>query len=210
MRSTAPQDYTLSTFRALANTLIPPPTNQDELESTPGASDMCIYEYIVYALDHYIPIQTYVYQGNIPLALPTALMINEAARQYAYTNRPPFSYQQATQSNHHFFSSLSRQDRIQTLAHLEDLNLDLYTLPTPFQNNAGLIKHVTDALNRLTLFGYYSEWSSYGSTRLNPPDERYQEFFPLSWYHVGYPGVSLGYRDFRGFLLRIRRNEGGR
>ncbi|WP_163971098.1 hypothetical protein [Oceanobacillus halotolerans] len=106
------------------------------------------------------------------------------------------------------FSHLSRKDRIQTLAALENLEIDLFLLPSPFQNNAGLVKYVTDALNRFSMFGYYSEWLAYGSTRLYPPNHRQLEFFPFSWQQVGYPGVSLGYRDFRGFLLLMGRNEG--
>lgn len=74
------------------------------------------------------------------------------------------------------FSCLSRRDRIRTLSALENLNIDLYVLPSPFQNNAGLVKNVTDALNRFSMLGYYSEWPAYGSTRLRPPSERRLEF----------------------------------
>ena len=53
------------------------------------------------------------------------------------------------------------------------------------------------SLIRFTMMGYYSEWSGYGSTRLEAPDQRKLEYFPLSWKQVGYPGPSLGYRALR-------------
>src|SRR5699024_10384591 len=101
------------------------------------------------------------------------------------------------------FSRLSRIDRLRTLYKLENFDIDLYLLPSPFQNNAGMVKHVTDALNRFSMFGYYSEWPAYGSTRSYPPNDRRLEFFPSGWQQSGYPGVALGYRDFRGFLYTM-------
>ncbi|WP_059104799.1 hypothetical protein [Shouchella shacheensis] len=157
-------------------------------------------------MDHYISIQQQLHHTDIPLAYPTAIMLDRASMQLV-------NAEQAQASSHGsfpgggMFSFLSRQDRIGTLSTLEALDIDLYLLPSPYQNNAGLIKHVIDALNRFSMFGYYSEWSAYGSTRLYPPDHRRLESFPLSWQQVGYPGVSFGYRDFRGFLLIMGRDE---
>lgn len=53
---------------------------------------------------------------------------------------------------------------------------------------------VLQSLNRLTMMGYYSEWSGYGSTCLNPPNQRVLEYYPISWKQIGYPGPSSGYR----------------
>jgi hypothetical protein len=50
---------------------------------------------------------------------------------------------------------------------------------------------------RFVMMGYYSEWSGYGSTRLEEPAQRRLEYNPLSWKQVGYPGPSLGYRALR-------------
>ncbi|MFD2192625.1 hypothetical protein D8M05_05225 [Oceanobacillus bengalensis] len=161
---------------------------------------MGVHEYLIYGLDHYIAIQEQLHHITLPLAYPTAIMLDEAATQLVNTGRAQASPQIQFPGGG-MFSRLSREDRIQTLSALENLAFDLYLLPSPFQNNGGLIKHVIDALNRFAMFGYYSEWPAYGTTRLYPPDDRRLEFFPWGWQQVGYPGVSLGYRDFRGMLI---------
>ena len=71
----------------------------------------------------------------------------------------------------------------------EYLILSLNSYDIPF--------NITGSLNRFTMMGYYSEWYGYGSTRLEVPDQRRLEYFPLSWQQVGYPGPSLGYRALR-------------
>lgn len=70
-------------------------------------------------------------------------------------------------------------------------------LPIAFKNNPELVLFSTGELNSLTMMGYYSEWSGYGSTRLNSPNHRKLEYFPLSWKQIGYPGPSSGYRALR-------------
>ncbi len=50
-----------------------------------------------------------------------------------------------------------------------------------------------------TMMGYYSEWSGYGTTRLNKPNQRILEYNPISWKQVGYPGPSLGYHALRAY-----------
>lgn len=165
-------------------------------------ADQGVHDYVIYALDHHIAVQQQLYHTTIPLAYPTAVLLDAAATQLVNA-RQMLAYSQSFFSGGGMFSCLSREDRIRTLSALENLQLDLYALPPPFQNNGGLIKYVTDALNRFTLFGYYSEWPAYGSTRLNAPEARRLEWFPINWQLVGYPGVSLGHRDFRGFLLTM-------
>ncbi|WP_373893634.1 hypothetical protein [Virgibacillus sp. CBA3643] len=167
---------------------------------------MWVHAYLIYALDHYVSIQQQLHHTVIPLAYPTAVMLDTAAKQLVNAHQVQ-PCPQCLFPGGGMFSSLSRQDRIRTLAALENLDVDLYLLPSPYENNAGLIKHVTDALNRFSMFGYYSEWPAYGSTRLYPPDSRRLEFFPPVWQEVEYPDASLGYRDFRGFLLKMGRNE---
>ena len=164
---------------------------------------MMAHEYVIYSLDHYISIQQQLHQCVVPLAYPTALMLDIAATQLMNTHHVQ-TFQESLFPGGGMFSHLSRKGRVRTLSALESLDIDLYVLPSPFQNNAGMVKYVTDALNRLSMFGYYSEWPAYGSTRLFPPDDRNLEFFPPVWQQVGYPGVSLGYRDFRGFLLTMK------
>lgn len=81
-----------------------------------------------------------------------------------------------------------------------DLHTDEYLILTLNHNSISWAESES-ALNRITMMGYYSEWSGYGSTRLEKPDQRRLEFFPISWKQVGYPGPSLGYRAFRKPLL---------
>ncbi|MGY0694228.1 hypothetical protein ACW2QC_15855 [Virgibacillus sp. FSP13] len=188
-----------ASFRALTDALLPP-ANQHEPPFI--EQDMGVHNYVIYGLNHYISIQQQLYHTVIPLAYPTAQMLDVAATQLVNRHQKQ-AFPQCFFPGGGMFSYLSRKDRILTLSTLEELDIDLYLLPSPFQNNAGMVKYVTDALNRLSLFGYYSEWPAYGSTRLYPPSNRRLEFFPLSWQQIGYPGVSLGYRDFRGFLLRM-------
>ncbi|MFD1361306.1 hypothetical protein [Lentibacillus salinarum] len=187
-------------FQALTDALLP--SAQHGYVPPFRDTDMCVHEYIIYALDHNISIQQQLHHHIVPLAYPTAIMLDTAATQLVYAYQAQ-AYSQSLFAGGGMFSYLSRKDRIRTLAALENLAVDLYVLPSPFQNNAGLVKFVTDALNRFSLFGYYSEWPAYGSTRLCPPDDRRLEFFPLTWQQVDYPGVSLGYRDFRGFLMTM-------
>lgn len=171
-----------------------------------SAEDFEVYEYVIYGLDHYVSIQQQLYHGVVPLAYPTAVMLDVAATELVNTRKVK-AYPQSLFPGGRMFSHLSRKDRVRTLSALENLEIDLFLLPSPFHNNAGMVKHVVDALNRFSMFGYYSEWPAYGSTKNYPPDDRRLEFFPPNWQQVGYPGVSFGYRDFRGFLLKMGRNE---
>ena len=60
---------------------------------------------------------------------------------------------------------------------------------------------MANSLNTLTVFGYYSEWSEYGVTRLAQFEERKLEEMPVSWKQVGYPGRSYRYHALRGYLV---------
>ncbi|RKQ27486.1 hypothetical protein [Oceanobacillus halophilus] len=193
------QEYVEATFRALTDALLP-----DGMDG-----DQNVHEYVIAGLDQKISIQQQLHYRVVPLAYPTAIMLDAAATQLVNAQKI-HAHPQSWFSGGRMFSRLSRTDRIQVLTALENLYVDLYLLPSPFQNNAGMIKYVTDALNRFSLFGYYSEWLAYGTTRLFPPNHRRLEYFPLNWQRVGYPGVSYGYRAFRGFLFTIDEVEGGR
>lgn len=50
-----------------------------------------------------------------------------------------------------------------------------------------------------TMMGFYSEWSGYGTTRLNKPNQRRLEYDPISWKQIGYPGPSQGYHALRPY-----------
>lgn len=181
------QEYVQTNFLALTDALLPP-----------SDYNLGVHQYVIYGLNHYISIQKQLQKKAVPLAKPAAILLDIAATEFFNKQ-----YHQQLKPENLLFARLFRKDRRQTLSALENLEVDLYLLPSPFQNNAGMIKHVIDALHRFTLFGYYSEWSAYGSTRLLPPQDRQLEYFPVTWQQVGYPGVSFGYRDFRGFLLKM-------
>jgi len=177
-----------NTFRAFVDAVVPrTPRLAVEYGKIQffGALDQGTDEYMVLSLNHYY----------IPLAEPTADMLDIAAEQimlYEGDYRAPASFLRWGK-----FASLSPIDRFRVLLLLDEFAIYLVDLPTPFKDNPGLIVSITSDLMRLAMMGYYSEWSGYGSTRLEEPNQRKLEFFPLSWKQVGYPGPSLGYRALR-------------
>jgi hypothetical protein len=155
--------------------------------------------YMMWLLDHRVSIQLGLSLTTIPLSDATAELLDAGARQLVAknkeTDRHPVIFNEGS------FASLSGDDRFRALALLEQLNIDLRRLPTPYRYNTGLVQFMIDFLNRSVMLGYYSECPGYGSRKFNIPDERELEQFPPSWDQVGYPGPALGYRDFRGYLL---------
>ncbi|RDU21956.1 hypothetical protein [Anaerosacchariphilus polymeriproducens] len=57
-------------------------------------------------------------------------------------------------------------------------------------------ERLSSSLIRFTMLGYYSEWFGYGTTRLNNPNQRILEFYPLSWEQVDYPGPAFSYISY--------------
>lgn len=198
---------TTATFRALVEAIVPqsPAYAVYGAEYAAGAVELQIHDYMIWELDHWFSFFFGINLTNYPLAAPTAAMLNAGAEQFIASGQAQTPlYTMAGGA----FASLSPRDRIRTLAMLENLQVDLGSLPPPYRDDGGFLKFMIDFLNRQTMFGNYSEWNAYGSTRLNTPVRRRLEYFPISWRQVGYPGVSLGYRALRGFLLTIVR-EGG-
>lgn len=113
---------------------------------------------------------------EMPLAMPSAEMLNIVA-----------------------YIPLSPYNLLYALALLNQLQINLSILPIPFQDNPQLVIRISDFLYSQTMMGYYSEWSGYGSTRLEEPNLRKLEFHPISWKQVQYPGPSLGYRALRTY-----------
>lgn len=201
--------HTIATFRALVEAIVPatPALAVFGAEQAAGAVELHVHEYMIWELDHTLAIMFGLHLTAFPLSAPTAMLLNAGAVQFIASG-------QATNSPHYAvwgggpFSALSPVDRIRTLEMMQQLNVDLGSLPPPYKDDGGLVKFMVDYLNRQTMFGFYSEWSAYGTTRLATPVCRVLEYFPISWQQVGYPGVSLGYRAFRGYVLWIER-EGG-
>lgn len=148
-----------------------------------GGLELSIPKYLLISFDNL----------TIPLSEPTSLLLDYSAH---YTLSTPFL-------QNGLFSYLSREERLKTLTALENLEVPLEKLSIPYQNNPVLIKNIVDLLYSLTVFGYYSEWSGYLYTRHYSPNYRRLICFPCGWKYSAYPGPSYGYRDFRGFLLKM-------
>ncbi|MEK3913147.1 hypothetical protein [Paenibacillus sp. FSL H7-0331] len=162
---------TMTTFRALVETVVPATTyGIDSLGSVQdvGAVELGIHEYMIWELDHSLSLFLGFYLTEIPLAASTAMLLNDGAVQYKASGKvlDPHLYAVCRGNP---FATLSPRDRIRVLAMLEQLDVDLSILPPPYRNDGGLVIFIVDYLNRATLFGFYSEWSAYGSTRLKTP-----------------------------------------
>lgn len=181
----AKYDYMTNTFKAFADAIIP---RSPELAQQYGrvqyygALDLHTGEFVILSLDSLV----------VPLALPVAETLNMAAEQFLYrkgeaekTGKEP--------SGSAAFLSLSPMKRLQVISMLFQPEGIAY-FPALDQTNQEQIFLVIPSLTRFSMMGYYSEWAGYGSTRMNPPDQRKLEYYPESWEQVGYPGPSLGYR----------------
>jgi hypothetical protein len=183
---------TKAAFMALADAIIP---------STFGALDLRIDEYIIWTLDHFVSIQGEMNRKNIPMASPTARILDIAAIQLIDSGKVTASPNFFTYPDGGPFAALSPADRFEAIRLLENLQVDLEVLPSPYQNNAGLVKNIVTSLHQTVMFGYYSEWFSLGSTRLAYPEDHRFERQPFLWESMDYPGPSYGYRAVRGFLI---------
>ncbi|WP_155971077.1 hypothetical protein [Paenibacillus sp. Soil522] len=70
------------------------------------------------------------------------------------------------------------------------LDIPLENLPRPYQNNPVHIQVKMSSIHQLTLFGYYSEWFGYGTTRLLPSNLRRIECCPPGWSLTRYTSSS--------------------
>jgi len=195
---------TQAAFKALVDAIVPRTPEfaekQGSIQSF-GALDLHTDEYIIWSLEHHLSLIIVIKDVHIHLANATAEMLNIAARQLIYSggNKKPVNTD--IDANEDTFAALEPSDRFRAIFLLEQLQVDLATLPIPFRNNKGFVLALTSVLTLLTTTGYYTEWSGYGSTRLETPEKRIIEHFPISWRQVGYPGPSKGYHAFRGYLF---------
>jgi len=185
-----------STYKALVDAIIPY-TPQLAVEQgiiqAEGGLYAHIDEYLIWSLDHFF--------FNVPLASPTAELLDIAANQLIAMGAVKESLNPVAFPHGVTFASLSREDRLKAITLLEQLRINLENLPFPYQNNPIFIQQIADALNRFTQFGYYSEWSGYGVTRFTPSGNRKLENIPLSWKQVRYPGRAHRYHALRGYLV---------
>ena len=152
-----------------------------------GAIDFNTNEYIIFVLDFF----------TVPLADPVAMAINLATWNLIYESEDhkPRDYHIKPKNN--IFESLAPKERLIAIEQLQERNTNLENLPDVFYQDPEVILFVTSSLTLTAYMGYYSEWFGYGTTRLDMPNQRVLEFYPLSWRQIGYPGPSLGYRALR-------------
>ncbi|EIJ78505.1 hypothetical protein PB1_13144 [Bacillus methanolicus PB1] len=181
-----------ATFMAFADAMIP---------STLGALDLRLDEYIVWTLEHYVSIQGDWSVKTVPLAAQTAQILDIAAFQLIVSGKVKVPPDFSTYPDGGPFAALSPVDRFEAISLLDNIQVDLEVLPYPFRNNAGLVKNVVSSLHQMVMFGYYSEWFSFGSTRLAYPENYRLERHRFIWERLNYPGPSFGYRALRGFLV---------
>jgi hypothetical protein len=217
--------YTRAVFCAVVDAIIPP------VQQCPscgcacarpiiGAAGLRVYEYVIKQLDHsqFVPAGAAAAGTDIePLSTSTARMMDIGAaalirsglaagrhnRAISTTPLPYHDYQGG------MFAALPRIDRLRTIALLDRLAVPLQTLPLPYYNNPGLVQTMMDSFHQLSMFGYYSEWFGYGTTRLLPPEDQHVEFDPPGWSFIGYPGPAYGYRAYRGTILQYPHRQGG-
>ena len=157
-----------------------------------------IYEYVIDVLDQTLP-STMNQGGSIPFSKSIANLLDMAACQLCWIGKTEYSYNTCVFPRKGIFANLTRNERLKAIDLLERLEIPLGNLPEPFTNNPGLTQSMKNTLTQLTLLGYYSEWTGYGSTRLDRPDFRCMEYFPIGWIQSNYPGPAFGYRNIRGF-----------
>lgn len=182
--------HTWETIRALVDAIIPrTPALCEEYGRIQyyGALDSNTDEYVVYSLNH----QYY------PLAKPVADILDVAANQLVMRIGSKYSLDYLYSNGKSTFAELEPSDRFRAISLLPSLQSSLSDIPVSLGENQDYVLAVINSLSRYTLMGYYSEWSGYGTTRLDAPDDRIMEFFPIGWRQVGYPGPSNGYRALR-------------
>ncbi|MFD2924141.1 hypothetical protein [Halobacillus naozhouensis] len=198
LSSTNPRNWAYTTrlnFMAIVDVLIPSivRTSPSGWTFQYGGVDLYVWEYLLMLFDN-LP---------TPLASETSQLLDLSAF-YEYQERYNLLSAYSFPPCNGLFSTLPRKDRLMAIDRLHNLQVPLDTLPVPYQNNPVLIRIMIDSIYQLTYFGYYSEWFGYGDTRCNPPSFRQLRTYPISWTYTGYPGPSFGYRDFRGFLLKMQ------
>jgi hypothetical protein len=204
--------YIKSTFQSLVHAIIPPHLKQKEYIGTvhvAGAQELQVYEYVIWILDHSIafPVKEQLKLVNGSMSKSTAELLDAGAARLIQTGQILYPLNVTAYPCGGPFSALSPIDRLRAVTLIERLDINLENLSIPYKNNPGIVRNMMDILNELPMFGHYSEWTGYGTTRLFPPEYRRVEYFPPGWEQTNYPGPSFGYRDFRGFLAIIQHKK---
>lgn len=193
---------TKSTFKAYIEAIMPMTTEtleKQESNMTCGAVNSHIDEYEIWSLNHLLSLNIIITNFSIHLANATAKMLEIAAEQLIYQQENKDVINSEMSRSEGKFACLSPNDRFKAITLLEQNKVDITKLPVPFHNNHGFVLVVLGEMAMLSTLSYYNEWSGFASSRMETPEKRKLEFFPVSWKQVGYPGPSNGYHDFRGY-----------
>jgi hypothetical protein len=169
------------------------------------AQELNIHGYIISVLDQTLP---HAIPQKQSFSKSTAQVLDAAAIQLVWSGQTECLIHVWSYPTDGAFAALSCNDRLKAIDLLEKLEINIKNLPEPYKNNPGLIQSIKNTLFQIALLGFYSEWAGYGTSRFNRPDYRRLEYFPPGWIQTNYPGVSFGYRDFRGFLLKFPNIKG--
>lgn len=185
--------YTYDTLLALVDTIIPRTPDLARMYGNSmyyGAVDLLIQEYVTYLMDYI----------NTQYADLLADLLNLVAEQL-YLMEGKENLQSSMGSP--LFAQLSLTDRIRALSMFAQAEEYFPDLMQQLLNYPGLFVF-TASLAGSTMMGFYSEWYGYGTTRLEEPDNRQLQFYPVSWLQVGYPGPSLSYVSYvnKYYLLK--------
>ncbi|MBB3114472.1 hypothetical protein FHS18_006593 [Paenibacillus phyllosphaerae] len=196
-----------ATFQAVVDAVIPSvllPTCRIAPRFIEGAVQLGIDLFVIMQIDHsqFVPVNL-PSANQEPLSQATAQLLDLGAAELVRTNQDTAPLNPAMYPGGGLFASMSRIDRLRTITLLNHVGVPLGQLPLPYQNHPGLVQTMMDSLHQLTMFGYYSEWYGYGTTRLLAPVDQKVEFDPPSWPLIGYPGPAYGYRALRGFVLAM-------
>lgn len=204
--------YARATFHALVDAMIPEEWRLEARGLAPvaGAAQLGVDRFVMQELDQsqFIPMDAE--PASVPaLSWSSAVMLNVGADTLVRRGaaRPIWAYPAFPGGS--LFAALAPDDRLEVMGLLDHLEVPMELLPPPFRNNPGLIRTMVNSFYQLTMFGYYSEWYGYGSSRFYPPGYRSIEFCPPVWRRIGYPGPAFGYRDYRGLLLKYPHDKGG-
>ncbi len=195
---------TQTVFRALVDAIIPTSQELEEQQASLqslGALHVNTADYLSWSLNHNLALILFNMKLKLNLANATAAMLNIAAQQLIETGKYTKPLDVSLLSEHCSFAALESSDRLRVIRLLEQQKVAPSKLPVPFHNNPDFVLAITGVLTLLVISGYYTEWSGYGSTSTQAPEQRVLEHFPTGWKQVGYPGPSLGYHAFRGYLL---------
>ncbi|PKG25606.1 hypothetical protein [Niallia nealsonii] len=195
--------YIRSTFQSLVQAIIPSSLIIAKAlgpVQVPGALELKVYKYVMWVLDHSIALPAKMKINLTSMTKSTVELLDLGAVQLVQTAQNVYPLHINEFPDGGPFSKLSPVDRLRALALLECCEWSLEKVSPPYQNNPGLIPNMIDVINQLTLFGFYSEWTGYGTTEQFSPEMRRVEYFPTGWILSHYPGPSFAYRDFRGFL----------